>query len=331
MATSNAEDGMRKYQWVKSKLQLGVRLFSKAGCVVYDIKGFDIALGKRWIWHIHYHYQIVHVSHAMWLANTVRKRGEKCKVHYLPAQHPLDVADGIVEQLRFMAIHSMQEVELKYVVARQWNGAILIEVHNHCDCGTLETDKPPGEFQVGLTELQGLFCEPTYANSHKERQTIFSIITDQQSKIQFCSQFQISLCKVEKVWRQKNHLISCDGTYPSASYFGSPGLFMAHSEWSLHMCIDYGAVIIITVEDHCSLAHIDDLLNSMHSSWWFATLNLVAVEHLISITKQTGNCQPLWLNFVCSRGDSCHVALHTQPAHSCAWWFGSWNQRYTKW
>ena len=49
------------------------------------------------------------------------------------------------------------------------------------------------------------------------------------------------------------------------------------------MCIDYRVVNAITVNDGYPLPHIQDLINSMHSSCWFTKLDLAAGSHQLCI------------------------------------------------
>jgi hypothetical protein len=48
-ANIKAEDGLEKHERVKLKLRLGASYVYKAEFTIYDIKGFDIMLGKRWM------------------------------------------------------------------------------------------------------------------------------------------------------------------------------------------------------------------------------------------------------------------------------------------
>jgi hypothetical protein len=194
----------------------------------------------------------------------------------------LDIDEGIVEQVKFIGIHIIQKAELKNVSTRLLKRAFLIKVHHHCDGDTLPTE-PPGEFQAMLTEFQGLFGEPTYANSQKGRQTDFEIKTDPNGKILFHSPYRISPCEEEELRRQIDKAIRCGWIQPARSNFGSPVLFVPKPDGTLRMCIDYHAVNAITVKDRYPLPHIEDLLNSMHSSCWFTKLDLAAGYHQIRI------------------------------------------------
>ena len=140
-----------------------------------------------------------------------------------------------------MGIHIMRKAELKNVSTRLLKSAFLIKVHHRGDDNTLPTE-PPGEFQAMLTEFQGLFSEPTYANSQKGRQTDFEIKMDPNGKIPFRSPYRISPCEEEELWRQIDKAIRCSWIQPSRSNFGSPVLFVPKPDGTLCMCIDYRAV-----------------------------------------------------------------------------------------
>jgi hypothetical protein len=49
MANIKAEDGIEKRERVKLKQRLGASYIYDAEFTIYDIKGFDIVLGKRWM------------------------------------------------------------------------------------------------------------------------------------------------------------------------------------------------------------------------------------------------------------------------------------------
>jgi len=181
-----------------------------------------------------------------------------------------------------MGIHIIRNAALKNVSTRLLKWAFLITVRHHGDGNTLRTE-PLGEFQDMLTEFQGLFGEPTYANLQKERQTEFEIQTDPNGNILFRSPYCISPREEEELRRQIEKAICCGWIPPSRSNFGSPVLFVAKPNGTLHMCIDYRAVNAITIKDLYPLPHIEDLLNSMHGSCWFTKVDLAAGYHRIRI------------------------------------------------
>jgi hypothetical protein len=227
-------------------------------------------------------YQINHDSNEMWIADNLWEEREDVRVHYLPGLRPLDVDEGKVEQANFMGIHIIRKAELKNISTRLLKWAFLIKGHHGGDGVTLPTE-PPGEFQDMLTEFQGLFGEPTYANSQKGRKTAFEIKTDPNGKILFRSPYHISPREEEELLTQIDKAISCGWIQPSRSNFGSPVLFVPKPDGTLGMCIDNRAVNAITVKDRYPLPHIEDLLNSMHGSYWFTKLALAAGYHQIRI------------------------------------------------
>ena len=84
-----------------------------------------------------------------------------------------------------MGIHIILKAELKNVSASLSKQAFLNKVHQWGDSGTLQTDEPPGEFQEMLKEFQGLFGEPTFANSQNGMQADLEIEMDPNGKILF--------------------------------------------------------------------------------------------------------------------------------------------------
>jgi len=104
----------------------------------------------------------------------------------------LDVDEVIVERAKSMGIHIMRRAEGKNVSARLSKHAFMLKVHQRCDGNTLPTDKPPGVVQVFLTEFQGPFYKPTYANLEHGRQVDFDIKMDPNGTIRFCSPYCIS-------------------------------------------------------------------------------------------------------------------------------------------
>ena len=151
------------------KLRLAASYVYEAGITVYDVKGLDIVLGKRWMRDINRCYQIDHDSNETWIADNLREKTDEGRVHDLPGLHPLDVDKGMVELARFMGIHIIRKVELKNVSARLLKWAFLFKLHHCGDADSLLTDKLPGEYQEMLTEFQGLFDEQIYANLPKGR------------------------------------------------------------------------------------------------------------------------------------------------------------------
>jgi len=207
-ANIKAEDGIEKRQRVKLKLQLGACYVYEVKFTIYDVKGFDIVLCKRWMNDINRQYQIDHDSNEMWIADNLWEKREVGRVHYLPGLRRLDVDKEIVEKAKFMGIHIIRKAELKNISTYLLKRAFLIKVHHSSDGNTLLTE-PPGEFQAMLTEFQGLFGELAYTNSQKGRQTDFQIKTDLNGNILFRSPYRISPREEEELRRQLDNAIRC--------------------------------------------------------------------------------------------------------------------------
>ena len=191
-ANVNAGNGVEKRQRVTLKLRLGASDVSEVDFVGYDVKRFDIVLGKRWMCDINCHHQIDHDSNKMWVADKLWEKREEDRVHYLPGLLPVDVDERIMEQAKFMGIPLIRKAEVKNLSACLLRRAFLIKVHHRGDRGTLQPDEPPGEFQEMLTEFQGLFGEPTYSKSQNERQADFDVKTDPNGKILFWLPYRIT-------------------------------------------------------------------------------------------------------------------------------------------
>jgi hypothetical protein len=109
-ANDNAEDGIERRQQVRLKLKLGDDGYAYTGWfTVYDIKGFDIILGKGWVGDINGTYHIDHQTNEMWITQgDIRweDREKAARIHYLrglqPDSKPDD--DTIKEAARTMGI-----------------------------------------------------------------------------------------------------------------------------------------------------------------------------------------------------------------------------------
>jgi len=127
----------------------------------------------------------------MWMADNLWEEREDGGVHYVPGLRSMEVNEGIVEQAKFMGIHIIRKAELKSLSTRLLNLAFMIKVHHRGNGDTFPTE-PQGKVQDMVTKFQGLFGEPTYANSQKGRQADFGIKTNPNGKIPFCSPYRTS-------------------------------------------------------------------------------------------------------------------------------------------
>ena len=73
---------------------------------------------------------------------------------------------------------------------------------------------------------------------------------------------------------------------PSTSPFGAPVLFVSKPDGSLRMCVDYRALDKLTIKNKYLLPRIDDLLESLHGSRVFSSLDLQSGYHQIRIKEE---------------------------------------------
>jgi len=164
-ANVNSEEGIETHQQSKSKPHLGASYVYKAELTVYDIKGFDIVLGKRWMCDMNCQYSMHYVNTEICIGNYRCEEREECRVHHLPGLCPGNVNEGIPEQAKFMSIQIIQKAEVKHESTDLLEWVCMIQVHHRSDGNTFPTHELLGEFQVKLTEFQGIFGKPAYRNS----------------------------------------------------------------------------------------------------------------------------------------------------------------------
>jgi hypothetical protein len=163
----------------------------KALFTIYDVKGFDIILGKRWMRDINGRYHIDHDSNEMWVSDWPwEERHEGGQIHYLPGLRPQDAGHReIKEQARLMGIDIIiLQDELRRVDRRLLKSAFFIRVFKR------EVDpKPPDEMATMLQDFdtRGLFDEPTYQNAQDGGHE-FKIVIEPGGKVPFRSPYRIS-------------------------------------------------------------------------------------------------------------------------------------------
>jgi transposase InsO family protein len=93
------------------------------------------------------------------------------------------------------------------------------------------------------------------------------------------------LSPIEQAAMQKRIAAVLDRGYiePSSSPFGAPVLFVSKKDGSLRMVIDYRALNKLTVKNRYPLPRIDDLLDKLHGSEVFSSLDLMSGYHQIRI------------------------------------------------
>jgi hypothetical protein len=279
-ANANAQDAVERRQRARLRLHLGSYIY-EASFTIYDMKGFDIVLGKRWMRNINSRYYIDHdtnemrISHRPW-----EERYDSGPIHYLPVLRPQDAsATTVREQARLMGIDILLQDELRHLDRRVLKRGFFIRVYNK-----EEDQKRPDEMAAMLQEFgaQGLFDEPTYHNA-KEGGHEFRIAIEDGAKAPFRSPYRISPKKEAELRKQLDKAIRNGWITPSSSNYGSPVLLVPKADGELRMCIDYRAVNRITIKDRYPLPHIEDLFNGLEGSTVLSKLGRASGYHQIGI------------------------------------------------
>jgi hypothetical protein len=280
-ANAKTQDSVERRQRVRLRLHIGSYVY-EAAFTIYDVKGFDIVLGKRWMRDINGRHYIDHATNEMWVSDCPWEERHDSRgggrIHYLPGLRPQDVGN-VQEQARLMGVDIMLQEELRNVDRRLLKKAFFIRVYKK------EADpKPPDEMMAMLQEFgaQGLFDEPTYHNA-KEGGHEFRIAIEDGAKAPFRSPYRISPKEEAELRRQLDKAIRNRWNTPSTSNYGSPVLFVPKGDGELRMCIDYRAVNRITIKDRYPLPHLEDLFNGLEGSKVFYKLDLASGYHQIRI------------------------------------------------
>jgi hypothetical protein len=189
IANANTQDSIEKRQRVRLHLHIGSYTY-EANFTIYDVKGFDIVLGKRWMRDINGRHHIDHHTNEMWVSDrSWVERHDGGRIHYLPGLRPQDSGvKKVREQARLMGIDIMLQDELRTIDRRVLNRAFFIRIYKK-----EEDPKPPDEMAAMLQEFgaQGLFDEPTYRNAKKGGHE-FRIAIEDGAKAPFRSPYRIS-------------------------------------------------------------------------------------------------------------------------------------------
>ena len=100
----------------------------------------------------------------------------------------------------------------------------------------------------------------------------------------FKAMFRLSPKEKLEVEKQVSELLAKGWIEPSISPYGAPILFVQKKDGTLRMCIDYRALNKQTVKNRYPLPRIDDLLDQLHGSCVFTSLDLQSGYHQIRIT-----------------------------------------------
>jgi hypothetical protein len=159
--TANAHNTDEVEQRQRAKLRLHIGSYQyETSFTIYDVKSFDIVLGKRWMRDINGRHHIDHDANEMWISDRPWEDRHNGRIHDLPGLCPQDVGD-VKEQARLMGIEIVQQDELRAMSSRLLKNAFFVRVHHVVE------PRPPDDMADMLRqfEAKGLFDEPTFDNA----------------------------------------------------------------------------------------------------------------------------------------------------------------------
>jgi hypothetical protein len=159
---ANVEDVVEWRQRLSLSVDIGSYV-NKARLTIYDVKGFDIVLGKCWMHDINGWYHIDHDSNEMWVSGRAwENRPEGGHIHHLPWLRPQDVGD-IQELARLLRIMIILQDELRRVDRRLLKRALFIRVYKK-----EEDPKPPDEMTAMLQGFGHALCSTSLLTRTRE-------------------------------------------------------------------------------------------------------------------------------------------------------------------
>jgi len=101
----------------------------------------------------------------------------------------------------------------------------------------------------------------------------------------FRPMYRLSPAELAEVTKQVALYLEKGWIRPSDSPYGAPILFAQKADGTLRMCIDYRALNKVTIKNRYPLPNIQDLLDMLHGSAVFSSLDLVSGYHQIALQE----------------------------------------------
>jgi hypothetical protein len=144
----------------------------------------------------------------------------------------------------------------------------------------------PGQQQVlqSLLREYSVVFEDVPDGLPPDRGTGHSITLTEDARPTWRHPYRLSPLERAEAEKQIRELLAKGWIQPSTSPFGAPILFVTKKDGSLRMCVDYRSLNKVTVRNRFPLPRIDDLLDMLHGSTVFTSLDLASAYHQIRIS-----------------------------------------------
>jgi len=135
-----------------------------------------------------------------------------------------------------------------------------------------------------VSEYDFLFQEPKVLPP--KREIVHDIYLQQDAPLPNIGMYRLSALENAEIKKQVQELLDKGFIRPSTSPCGSPIVLVRKKDGSWRMCIDYKALIKITIKNSYPLPHIDDLLDQLKEAVYFSKLDLRSGYHQVRVAKQ---------------------------------------------
>ena len=115
----------------------------------------------------------------------------------------------------------------------------------------------------------------------------FEIRLEPGSKPPVRPTYRMSVPELQEVRRQLEELTELGFIRPSTSPYGAPVLFVRKKDGTLRMCIDYRALNKITIKNRYPLPRIDELLDQLHGSTIWSSLDCASGYHQVRMQEDS--------------------------------------------
>lgn len=148
----------------------------------------------------------------------------------------------------------------------------------------VEDPKPSAEPEW-LSNLSDIFLEEL-TNLPPTREVDHEIKVIPGSSPVFRRPYNMSLLEAIELKEQLHQLLAQGFIRPSSSPWGAPVLFQKKKDGTLHLCIDYRGLNLVTIKNNYPIPCIDELVDKLHGDKIFSKMDLRSRYYQIRVKEQ---------------------------------------------